>query len=118
MMKTTRLIAELSDVRKKARYVATAKYLGYPTLSAWVEATLDAACCQVVIPPPRWMQKAGFSQRLADCLLNDGLAKEADVAQAFKDRTKAQWVAAPNFGARCYQELYDWMAKRREITHD
>lgn len=92
----------------KARWVASAQLSG-KSLTEWVTQTLDAAADAADLPPPRWMQKAGFSARLARCLIREGLISAVDVRAAWDVRSESDWVQIPNFGRSCYRELERWI---------
>ena len=92
----------------KARWVATAQLSGQ-ALTDWVIAALDAAADSADLPPPRWMQRAGFSDRLSRCLIREGLVRAVDVRAAWDVRSESDWVQIPNFGKKCYRELQEWM---------
>jgi len=108
-MSATESTLRLSVPRtSKARWVATAQLSGQ-TLTDWVTETLDAAADAADLPAPRWMRRAGFSDRLSRCLIREGLVRAVDVRAAWDVRSEDEWVQIPNFGRSCYLELKRWI---------
>lgn len=92
------------DPKVKARWVKVAQLLGVSP-SEWARSVLTEAAASVQLPPPKWMIAAGFSRRLMDVLLGEGITRQQELLAAWEARTEAQWRALPNAGLAVYQEL-------------
>lgn len=88
----------------KGRWVACASRAGM-TLQEWVTQQLDAAVTKNPPPPPKWMLKAGFSNRLSDALLRAGYKDPGVLSGCLRREPDEHWIRMDNFGRQCLQEL-------------
>lgn len=93
---------------EKALFVACAAHQGM-TLHEWVRSHLVPIAKAVDLPPPKWMRKAGFSQRLSRSLIKDDLIREED-AVAWIEAGQPRHIN--NCGRKEIDELRRWYESR------
>lgn len=86
---------------EKIEWLNTARVAGVP-FAKWVRDNLNAA---VVDTDPPWME--GLSERTRIGLLAAGFDSRASIEQARSGGF--DFVALPNFGRRCEQEMIEWL---------
>lgn len=86
---------------EKMDWINSARVAGLP-FAKWVRDTLNSA---TVDTAPPWMD--GLSERARIALLGAGFDSRASIRQARADGF--DFVALPNFGRRCEQELIEWL---------
>ena len=112
MMRETSVLHIAVPRRYKARWVAAAQLSGLP-LTTWVSERLNEAADNANLRPPKWMIAAGFSSRLSQCLIAEGLVTPSAVIRAWSEKTPMEWEELPNFGKKCYRELQAWIQTPR-----